>query len=104
MKHISNILPPTRTLFDHRQDLPAPPRLRKSVQWGTKEVTLWSRDGQVYEGPSGMQGLVLVVRAAGGKWVAAIEDRATGNRWAGEPKRSDGAAVANLRREIGRFR
>ena len=101
---ISNILPPTRTLFDHRQDLPPPKHMMRKAIWGSKQITLASKDGQVWEGPSGIDGLILVLRAANGKWIAAVEDRATGNRWSGEAKRNDGAALANLRREIGRFR
>jgi hypothetical protein len=75
------------------------------VRWNGNEVSLRNAggDGREYIGPSGEDGVLLVVRrASSGGYVARLEDRSRGNSWAGEVKSGIGAAVANLSRECKR--
>lgn len=78
--------------------------LLKKIQWGSKEVTLRSTDhGQTWLGSTGQPGVLVVLRRSGARWVCSLEDRSNGNVWHGEAKRNDGAAIANLRREVMRI-
>jgi len=80
--------------------------LIERVRWAGGEVSLRNAggDGREYIGPSGEDGVLLVVRrASSGGYVARLEDRSRGNSWAGARKLSIGAAVANLHRECKRL-
>lgn len=92
-----------KRVFDHRQNLPPPPRLFREVRWASRLVRLGSTDGKVWKGPTGSPGLLLILRRDGNLWVASLEDEVNNNTWAGEPKMLDRAAVANLQRQAERI-